>query len=804
MKTNLLHILAFALLSSFGLNAQTYVNQAATGANDGSSWADAYTSLNDALDNTTSGEIWVAAGTYVPAGDGINSTFLVNTQVDLYGGFAGTETSIGDRDFMANSTILSGDQNGDDVADDWVNNRADNSLHVVFVDSLLSIVKLDGFQISGGNTIDDPDVEYETRVGGGVFSYSSMDVENCLFTSNFGRTGASIAIISSVNNGGDNSSFENCSFSRNRTTSQSAGIHCNTTDGLIVNNCEFVENICVRGAVYPLNVDNATISNCSFRDNYAEAGGFGCAMFMWQPDNMVVENCEFINNVTGNGGAFYIDGREAVTTADNVIVRNCSFSNNDASGGSGGAIRGFGMSMTIENCTFEDSDASNNGGALLLNGPDTVAMEVVITDNTFTNNSGGFGGAIGLYSAMTTYTVTGNTFTRNNALTSGGSAIVAFGADVSMENNTFSQDSARFGGAIALQNAESSFYANNCTFEQLYTSDNAGAINILNGPVFLVENSVFDLNATEMFGGVVNSNISDDTEPGTLSFVNNKFYNNSAGTQAGAINISNFNVDLISNVFAFNNNFGEGAGGALSINAADSFKIDVNIINNTFSGNFAQLGAGIAGFTDGDPESVANINLQNNIFHNEDGDNYALEDGEPNLVSLGGNLVTDDTMEDFLTATNDMSDGEDPMFVDPDEFNFKLLDGSPAINIGIAAGAPTEDIDGKDRIMEPEAGAYEFDPADFIIETVVNNVGLLTIKPNPVVSDLYFEIDNHWNGQVQAQIMDLKGQIIYTTNINKTSEVQTFNTNIDEINTGVYFLVVKQNNEAVVAKLVKM
>ena len=76
-------LLAFCLVSSIG-TAQTYVNGAATGANDGSSWADAYTDLGTALTNTTSGEVWVVGGTYHPGVD-TTSTFRISNSIFAQG-----------------------------------------------------------------------------------------------------------------------------------------------------------------------------------------------------------------------------------------------------------------------------------------------------------------------------------------------------------------------------------------------------------------------------------------------------------------------------------------------------------------------------------------------------------------------------------------------------------------------------------------------------------------------------------------------------------------------------------------------
>uniref|UniRef100_UPI0026EF5573 hypothetical protein n=1 Tax=Nonlabens dokdonensis TaxID=328515 RepID=UPI0026EF5573 len=85
MKKSLL-IISFLL--SLSMSAQIFVNASATGANDGSSWTDAYTDLQTALANDTNGDnIWIAAGTYTP-GNSITSLFnLDQPNVTLYGGF---------------------------------------------------------------------------------------------------------------------------------------------------------------------------------------------------------------------------------------------------------------------------------------------------------------------------------------------------------------------------------------------------------------------------------------------------------------------------------------------------------------------------------------------------------------------------------------------------------------------------------------------------------------------------------------------------------------------------------------------
>lgn len=98
-----------------------FVNAAATGANHGANWANAFTSFQAALDAAAPcSEVWVAAGTYLPTPIATqrDAAFHLRGNVSVYGGFAGTETMPSQRDPLSNRTILSGRiSNGpDDVA----------------------------------------------------------------------------------------------------------------------------------------------------------------------------------------------------------------------------------------------------------------------------------------------------------------------------------------------------------------------------------------------------------------------------------------------------------------------------------------------------------------------------------------------------------------------------------------------------------------------------------------------------------------------------------------------------------------
>ena len=73
-------LLLITSICSLAQGQTIYVNQAATGANNGTSWTDAYVDLQVALNSIASSNrtVWVASGTYRPANTGVNATFLID------------------------------------------------------------------------------------------------------------------------------------------------------------------------------------------------------------------------------------------------------------------------------------------------------------------------------------------------------------------------------------------------------------------------------------------------------------------------------------------------------------------------------------------------------------------------------------------------------------------------------------------------------------------------------------------------------------------------------------------------------
>lgn len=137
----------------------------------GSSWDTAFGDLQQALHSAKSGEeIWVAEGTYLPSDKDREQSFDLIPGVRVYGGFAGDESHLSERNWLQHPCILSGDLYGNDlpVDHDKPENIADNSEHVV---RGADHARLDGFIIEKGAS------ESE---GGGIWTANAS--ENLVFS----------------------------------------------------------------------------------------------------------------------------------------------------------------------------------------------------------------------------------------------------------------------------------------------------------------------------------------------------------------------------------------------------------------------------------------------------------------------------------------------------------------------------------------------------------------------------------------------------------------------------------------------
>ncbi|QTE22997.1 FG-GAP-like repeat-containing protein [Polaribacter cellanae] len=195
---------AFSSEKSFTVSPKIiYVNASATGKNDGTSWANAYTHLQDALANKKMciNEIWVAKGTYTP-GNKRTDAFNPTANVKIYGGFNGIETTLNQRNWKANPTILSGEIGAA--------GNTDNSYTLLRIKDKNNIT-IDGLIFENANANADVGI-FDDQLGAGIYNYNSNNttINNCIFRNNNALLGTAI-----YHRSGTGTSYTNCLFFNN-------------------------------------------------------------------------------------------------------------------------------------------------------------------------------------------------------------------------------------------------------------------------------------------------------------------------------------------------------------------------------------------------------------------------------------------------------------------------------------------------------------------------------------------------------------------------------------------------------------
>ena len=317
------------------------VDHAATGAGTGLTWADAFTDLQSALDLMRSGDsIWVASGTYTPskrtdAGDPRSATFVVPSGVSLIGGFAGTETTTGQRVAGTGPVVLSGDLG-------TAGDSADNAYHVVSIDGVTGVT-VDGFTIRDGHA------DGSEIYGGGMTAWnldSSNSILNCRFEGNYAaNAGAGLHIWAAA------PQVIDCVFVANTAGNGGGGLTAIGSASPVIIRCTFVRNTALSDPLY---------------------GAGGGAIAMDASSSTDILDCVFSGNTAeGDGGAIWLDEASRSRAQTNVI--NCLFTGNSA-GGNGGGLICITSSLTVSGCTFAANAAGAEGGAVFLKQPNAAAL----------------------------------------------------------------------------------------------------------------------------------------------------------------------------------------------------------------------------------------------------------------------------------------------------------------------------------------------------------------------------------------------------------------------------------------------
>lgn len=384
----LITLMLFATLLNVVAYATLYVVPGGAGTQDGSSWENAYGNIQTAIDaaNTlviSSGEaqeVWVKTGTYST----LSAPLLMKEKVNLYGGFAGTETALSQR---AKGTNL-WDYTNVTTLDGGTTKRC-----IEVTANFTTVTVIDGFTITNGNG---QGTTLATN-GGGVLLRNNLKLQNSIVTGN----------TATGNGGGINAvggMVENCWIYNNTTTSgtipAAGGIYSAPATGLntFIEGCLIERN--AQGGVRVQGAGSATMNACIIRNNTST--GQGGAIFLNNPTSFVITNCLIVNNkgtnsialnrgklinstIANNEGGIYLASETNISEVyNNIIVGNVAIGDPTTSAGMS-AKTGFPSGYVKNNAIWPDISAQSWGGstnALLTTDAETAFSQVAFANPT--------------------------------------------------------------------------------------------------------------------------------------------------------------------------------------------------------------------------------------------------------------------------------------------------------------------------------------------------------------------------------------------------------------------------------------
>lgn len=306
----------------------TIVRVATTGSdsNNGSSWAAPMRTIQAAINAATppavggvaGGEVWVKAGTYA-------EQVVLRDHVHVYGGFAGTETALSQRNWTANVTTIDGQSAGPVVTAVQMGYR---------------VGSIDGFRLQNGSSWN----------GAGVFCATAAPVirNNTVTANTAGGNGAGIYVANS------RALVEANQIINNTSLAYGGGVNCHYTKAQILrNNIE----------------DNSAVFN-------------GCGAFLSQIDASDLVNNRIVRNHANPsmGGAWGI-GVSVDSYADPRMICNTVADNSTGSAIYAGVLGHLSMYSNIV--------ALNSSGVSADTGATVYQTASYTSDPWFVNRSGG-------------------------------------------------------------------------------------------------------------------------------------------------------------------------------------------------------------------------------------------------------------------------------------------------------------------------------------------------------------------------------------------------------------------------------
>ena len=458
-----------------------------------------------------------------------------------------------------------------------------------------------------------------------------------------------------------------------------------------------------------------------------------------------------------------IDSQSDTTRVENFMIKRGSSNN-------GGGIYSSGSTIEIDNVDFEYNSSSNNGAAI-----NSIESTVKVQSSTFNSNTcDNSGGAI-YVDPLTTCEIYNSSFTNNVAswggaiATVGGGKLLIEGCNISFNtasgnnpNPDYDYPTFGGGGGIYQEWSDSLEIYDSEISNNIASTGTGGGIAVYLSDDIIIDNVILDNNSSSGGGGGVMFLRTDNVlfENSTIS--NNISNNNSGGgifigsesAQASIVINATFNRLSI-----FNNH-------AMSGGAIFCWSTILNLYNSTIAQNEATdpdwSGGGLAS------HYVTEPNIINSLFY----------DNIPNSIHNGypqtSVLVAYSLVQEVWAGEGNLVD-IDPLFMDPENEDFRLQLTSPCIDAG------TADLDGNG-----------FDDNDLFYTGTAPDMGALEwviAAPNLQAYSLDSTIFLTWSAIEEDLLyyqLDRATNAMFTENVDQTY-VTTNTYTDDDIDTGIEY-----------------
>jgi len=178
-----------------------------------------------------------------------------------------------------------------------------------------------------------------------------------------------------------------------------------------------------------------------------------------------------------------------------------------------------------------------------------------------------------------------------------------------------------------------------------------------------------------------------------------------------------------------------------------------------------------------------------------------------NLVSLGHNLVEDNSENGFSPVSSDIT-GMDPQIGGLSDhggssYTHQLQMGSPAIDAGSMNASPMFDQRGFSRVFGGQAdiGAYEYDPATGL-EADQTAVWLLFPNPAKDFVTLQWPEGSSLTGDFDISIYNLQYQEIKNLSGYSTGTDEKIRIELTDLKSGLYFIHILSEKDSYLFKLI--